>query len=188
MAANIVINAKTQRPSVCNSLDTVVVDKNISEQFLPKLINGFKAFDVEVFADENAYNILQKLNYPYLKKKATDENFGMEYLSQKCSIKLLIILTKHYHIFVNIHPNIVKLLLVTMLLYCERFLNDVDAAAVYTNASTRFTDGGCFGLGAEIGISTQKLHARPFALEKLTTEKWIVKGSGQNTIVIFAFV
>ena len=179
MAANIVINAKTQRPSVCNSLDTVVVDKNISEQFLPKLINGFKAFDVEVFADENAYSILQKSNYPYL-KKATDENFGMEYLSQKCSVKTVDNIDEalsHIRKYSSKHSEAI---VSNNAAYCARFLNDVDAAAVYTNASTRFTDGGCFGLGAEIGISTQKLHARgPFALEKLTTEKWIVKGNGQ---------
>ena len=111
----------------------------------------------------------------------TPESFGMEYLSQKCSIKTVENIdealehirqysSKHSEAIVSNNPA-----------FCERFLNEVDAAAVYTNASTRFTDGGCFGLGAEIGISTQKLHARgPFALEKLTTEKWIVRGNGQT--------
>jgi len=122
---------------------------------------------------------LKENNYPYL-QTATAENFGMEYLSQKCSIKCVENIdeaishirkysSKHSEAIVSEDAEKITL-----------FLNDVDAAAVYSNASTRFTDGGVFGLGAEIGISTQKLHARgPFALEKLITEKWIVKGSGQ---------
>ncbi|MDB5228446.1 MAG: glutamate-5-semialdehyde dehydrogenase [Bacteroidota bacterium] len=178
-AAKIVINAKTQRPSVCNALDTVIVDKKIEKEFLPKLLKGFNEFNVEIFADLDAYNILKENNYPNL-KKATEENFGIEYLSQKCSVKTVDNIdealehirkysSKHSEAIISKDEN-----------KCERFLSEVDAAAVYTNASTRFTDGGCFGLGAEIGISTQKLHARgPFALEKLTTEKWIIRGSGQ---------
>ncbi|MBK9791776.1 MAG: glutamate-5-semialdehyde dehydrogenase [Sphingobacteriales bacterium] len=179
-AAKIVVNAKTQRPSVCNALDTVLVDKQIAAAFLPKLMAGFNQFEVEIFADETAYAILNKENYPFL-QKATSDNFGMEYLSQKCSVKTVGDFNEaieHIRQYSSKHSEAIisqneKL--------CERFLNEVDAAAVYTNASTRFTDGGCFGLGAEIGISTQKLHARgPFALEKLTTEKWIVRGSGQT--------
>lgn len=179
-AAKIVVNAKTQRPSVCNALDTVIVDKKNAADFLPKLIYGFNEFDVEIFADETAYAVLEQANYPYL-QKATAENFGMEYLSQKCSVKTVNNFDEaieHIRKYSSKHSEAIisqdeKL--------CERFLHEVDAAAVYTNASTRFTDGGCFGLGAEIGISTQKLHARgPFALEKLTTEKWIVRGSGQT--------
>ena len=178
-AAKIVVNAKTHRPSVCNALDTVIVDKKIAEQFLPKLIKGFLEFDVEIFADYEAFKILDKLNYTHL-NKATEYNFGVEYLAQKCSIKTVENIdealehirnhsSKHSEAIVSEDPE-----------KCVRFLNEVDAAAVYTNASTRFTDGGCVGLGAEIGISTQKLHARgPFALEKLTTEKWIVRGNGQ---------
>lgn len=179
-ASKIVVNAKTQRPSVCNSLDTILVDKKIAAEFLPTLINGFTPFQVEIFADDIAYTILKEANYPYL-QRVTPESFGMEYLSQKCSIKTVENIdealehirqysSKHSEAIVSNNPA-----------FCERFLNEVDAAAVYTNASTRFTDGGCFGLGAEIGISTQKLHARgPFALEKLTTEKWIVRGNGQT--------
>ncbi len=178
-AAKIVINAKTQRPSVCNALDTILVDSEVAPGFLAKIVDGFNAFEVEIFADDKAFDILQKANYPRL-KHATPENFGMEYLSQKCSVKTVenmeealehIRTHSSRHSEAIISENAEK---------CERFLQEVDAAAVYTNASTRFTDGGCFGLGAEIGISTQKLHARgPFALEKLTTEKWIVRGSGQ---------
>jgi glutamate-5-semialdehyde dehydrogenase len=178
-AAKIVVNAKTQRPSVCNSLDTVLVDRAIAEDFLPRLIDGFKAFDVEVFADETAFEILSKSGYSNL-KPANKDSFGMEYLSQKCSIKVVEGLDEaldHIQAFSSKHSEAI----VTQNMdYAETFLNAVDAAAVYVNASTRFTDGAVFGLGAEIGISTQKLHARgPFALEKLTTEKWVCRGSGQ---------
>ncbi len=178
-AAKIVINAKTQRPSVCNALDTIIVDKKIAEQFLPKLIKGFLEFDVEVFADYDAFKILDKLNYTHL-NKATEFNFGVEYLSQKCSIKTVDNIDEALEHIRNHSSKHSEAIVSEDAEKCVRFLNEVDAAAVYTNASTRFTDGGCFGLGAEIGISTQKLHARgPFALEKLTTEKWIVRGNGQ---------
>ncbi|MCO5249129.1 MAG: glutamate-5-semialdehyde dehydrogenase [Chitinophagales bacterium] len=178
-AAKIVVNAKTQRPSVCNSLDTVLVDKKVALEFLPKLIPGFNDFDVEVFADEDAYRVLNQAGYTHL-QKATEENFGMEYLSQKCSVKVVDNIDEaldHIQKYSSKHSEAI---VTSNEQLGEQFLNDVDAAAVYVNASTRFTDGGVFGLGAEIGISTQKLHARgPFALEKLTTEKWICRGKGQ---------
>jgi glutamate-5-semialdehyde dehydrogenase len=178
-AAKIVVNAKTQRPSVCNSLDTVLVDQSVAQEFLPLLIEGFNEFKVEVFADETSYSILSKAGYSYL-EKANEDSFGMEYLSQKCSIKVVEGLEEalnHIQEFSSKHSEAI---ITQNNEFAEKFLNDVDAAAVYVNASTRFTDGGVFGLGAEIGISTQKLHARgPFALEKLTTEKWICRGEGQ---------
>ncbi len=178
-AAKIVVNAKTQRPSVCNALDTIIVDKKVAKEFLPKLISGFTPFEVEVFADELSYNILKEANYPWL-QQAKPENFGMEYLSQKCSVKCVEGLEDALQHITQYSSKHSEAIISENAAYIERFLNEVDAAAVYANASTRFTDGGCFGLGAEIGISTQKLHARgPFALEKLTTEKWVVKGSGQ---------
>lgn len=178
-AAKIVVNAKTHRPSVCNALDTVLVDKKIAKDFLPKIIDGFNKFDVEVFADDLSFSILDNAKYKNI-HHATEENFGIEYLSQKCSIKTVENFDEavaHIRRYSSKHSEAIVSEDASL---CERFLNEVDAAAVYTNASTRFTDGGCFGLGAEIGISTQKLHARgPFALEKLTTEKWIVRGNGQ---------
>lgn len=178
-AAKIVVNAKTQRPSVCNSLDTVLVDRSVAQEFLPLLIDGFNQFKVEVFADETAFSILSKAGYQYL-EKANKDSFGMEYLSQKCSIKVVEDMEEalsHIQEFSSKHSEAI---ITQNNEFAEKFLNDVDAAAVYVNASTRFTDGGVFGLGAEIGISTQKLHARgPFALEKLTTEKWICRGEGQ---------
>lgn len=178
-AAAIVVNAKVSRPSVCNSLDTVLVDKEVAADFLPKLKEEFVKWNVEVFADETAYGILKGVQYPLL-QKAEPEDFGREFLDYKCSVKVVDGLnealnhirehsSRHSEAIISKDNDAV-----------DSFLKEVDAAAVYANASTRFTDGGVFALGAEIGISTQKLHARgPFALEKLVTEKWIVRGDGQ---------
>jgi len=178
-AAKIVVNAKVSRPSVCNSLDTVLVDKEVAEAFLPKLKDDFIKWNVEVFADETSYAILEKAGYPYL-QKAEPEDFGREFLDYKCSIKVVNDsdeALEHIRAYSSRHSEAI---ISTNNEIIENFLNEVDAAAVYANASTRFTDGAVFALGAEIGISTQKLHARgPFALEKLVTEKWIVKGDGQ---------
>lgn len=179
MAANIVCNAKVTRPSVCNSLDTAVVDEQVLEPFLLQLIPLLLPFEVEIFADDKSYPILLAANYPYLQKAET-EDFGREFLALKCSVKTVNGLDEalaHIQKYSSKHSEAI---ISSNEEKIERFLNEVDAAAVYANASTRFTDGGEFGLGAEIGISTQKLHARgPFALEKLVTEKWFVKGTGQ---------
>jgi glutamate-5-semialdehyde dehydrogenase len=176
-AANIVVNAKVSRPSVCNAVDTVLVDKEIAPAFFDLLRPQFELHSVEVYAEPKAYALLK--GYPFL-KKATKESFGQEYLSLRCSVKLVGGMddalahirqysTRHSEAIVSENKGL-----------CAQFINQVDAAVVYTNASTRFTDGEEFGLGAEIGISTQKLHARgPFALEKLVTEKWIAQGNGQ---------
>jgi len=176
-AVDIVVNAKVSRPSVCNSVDAILVDEKIAPQFLEKLKPGMDKYHVEIFADKKAYKILK--GYPNL-VAASAEDFGREFLSLKCAIKIVKdtdealqhiqkYSTKHSEAIVSENKK-----------QCARFLKEVDAAAVYSNASTRFTDGEEFGLGAEIGISTQKLHARgPFALEKLVTEKWVIKGDGQ---------
>ena len=176
-AVAIVVNAKVSRPSVCNAADAVLVDKPIAKDFLKELQPAFNKYNVEIFADTTAYDLLK--DYPHL-QKASPEDFGREFLSLKCAIKVVDDIdealehiseysTKHSEAIVSENKK-----------QCERFLQEVDAAAVYSNASTRFTDGEEFGLGAEIGISTQKLHARgPFALEKLVTEKWVVRGEGQ---------
>lgn len=176
-AVNIVVNAKVSRPSVCNSVDTVLVDEQVAPAFLKQLQPLFNEHQVEVFADAKAYKLLK--GYPHL-QKAAPEDFDREFLSLKCAIKVVKNIdealehirehsTKHSEAIVSNNKK-----------HCARFLQEVDAAAVYTNASTRFTDGEEMGLGAEIGISTQKLHARgPFALEKLVTEKWLLQGNGQ---------
>ncbi len=176
-AVNIVVNAKVSRPSVCNAMDTLIVDEAIASEFLGKLKTVFANNSVEIFADKRSHRLLK--GYPLL-QEASPEDFTREYLSLKCGIKVVRGLdealahidqysTRHSEAIVSANKK-----------QCERFLNEVDAAVVYMNASTRFTDGMEFGLGAEIGISTQKLHARgPFALEKLVTEKWFVRGNGQ---------
>lgn len=179
MAGRIVTNAKVSRPSVCNALDTVLVDRVVAKDFLPLLSPSLAAYNVEIFADETAYPILKEAGYPHL-AKAAPEDFGREFLDFKCSVKVVEDAEEaldHIRRFSSKHSEAI---ITNNTALTERFLNEVDAAAVYVNASTRFTDGGVFGLGAEIGISTQKLHARgPFALEKLVTEKWVVYGNGQ---------
>lgn len=169
-------NAKTRRPSVCNSLDCLIIHesrlKDLSELILPMLNSG-----VAVFADEKAFASIPA--NPQI-HPAQAEHFGTEFLSLKLSIKtvqnldealdhIVTYSSKHSEAILSENPEAI-----------ERFLNEVDAAAVYANASTAFTDGNQFGLGAEIGISTQKLHARgPMALRELTSSKWVVRGSGQ---------
>ncbi|MVT10717.1 glutamate-5-semialdehyde dehydrogenase [Chitinophaga tropicalis] len=178
-ASVIVTNAKVSRPSVCNSLDTVLVDKEVAKELLTLLAPSLLPYNVEIFADETAYAILESLQYPLL-QHAAPADFGREFLDFKCSVKVVSGVDEalqHIREYSSKHSEAI---VSSDAAVSERFLNEVDAAAVYMNASTRFTDGGVFGLGAEIGISTQKLHARgPFALEKLVTEKWFVRGDGQ---------
>ncbi|MFL5740167.1 MAG: glutamate-5-semialdehyde dehydrogenase [Flavisolibacter sp.] len=177
-AVNIAVNAKTSRPSVCNAADTFLVDRSIAKKFFTRLAPLFENYRVEIFANPESYLLMK--NYPFL-KKAKPKDFGREFLSLKCAVKTVSGIdeamehiqkysTKHSEAIVSENKK-----------FYTRFLEEVDAATVYANASTRFTDGEEFGLGAEIGISTQKLHARgPFALEKLVTEKWIIMGDGQT--------
>jgi len=178
-AAAIVVNAKVSRPSVCNALDTIVVDRAVVKQLLTLAAPGLLAYDVEIFADEESYSVLKELKYPYL-QNAAPEDFGREFLDYKCSVKTVNGYDEavaHISQYSSKHSEAI---ITQNTELGERFINEIDAAAVYINASTRFTDGAEFGLGAEIGISTQKLHARgPFALEKLVTEKWYVRGDGQ---------
>ena len=176
-AVAIVVNAKVSRPSVCNSMDTLLVDSAVAPALLRKLQAPFEKHGVEIFADPASRRWLK--GYPFLQKVEAGD-FAREFLSLKCAVKVVKNIdealdhiqqysTKHSEAIVSRNKR-----------QCERFLAEVDAAAVYTNASTRFTDGEELGLGAEIGISTQKLHARgPFALEKLVTEKWLIRGNGQ---------
>lgn len=178
-ARNIVVNAKVSRPSVCNALDTIIVDRVIAGQFLPMLKEELEKWQVEIFADEAAFPILGNAGYASL-VMAAPEDFGREFLDFKCSVKVVEGLEEalaHIQQFSSRHSEAI---VAKDQDACAVFIETVDAAAVYANASTRFTDGGEFGLGAEIGISTQKLHARgPFALEKLVTEKWVAIGDGQ---------
>lgn len=179
MAVAIVVNAKVSRPSVCNSLDTIIVHQSIAAEFLPLVAESLKTYSVKIYADDVALTALEKVGYPYL-EKAVESDFGREFLDFACSIKVVQDLPEaieHISTYSSRHSEAI---ISSDEKEAQFFLSTVDAAAVYWNASTRFTDGGEFGLGAEIGISTQKLHARgPFALEKLVTEKWIGIGQGQ---------
>lgn len=178
-AVSIVVNAKVTRPSVCNALDTVIVDRAIAEPFLELLAPKLSDYQVEIFADKESFDILSHADYKEL-RHADQEDFGREFLDMKCSVKVLENIDEALDHISNYSSKHSEAIVSKDADKQLRFLNEVDAAAVYVNASTRFTDGGVFGLGAEIGISTQKLHARgPFALEKLVTEKWLIRGDGQ---------
>jgi glutamate-5-semialdehyde dehydrogenase len=178
-ARDIVVNARVSRPSVCNSMDCVIVDKAIAAEFLPMLKADFIKWNVEVFADDESYPIFEQIDYPML-QPAQPQDFGREFLDYKIAVKVVDGLDEALSHIQNYSSRHSEAIVSENQVVIGRFLNEVDAAAVYANASTRFTDGGVFGLGAEIGISTQKLHARgPFALEKLVTEKWVVVGDGQ---------
>jgi glutamate-5-semialdehyde dehydrogenase len=179
MAVEVVVNAKVSRPSVCNSLDTIVLHRSMASEFLAQIREPFTAHAVKVYADESSYAILESLGYPLLEKAAVAD-FGREFLDFACSIKVVDDFAEALAHIATYSSRHSEAIITSDESEANYFLSAVDAAAVYWNASTRFTDGGQFGLGAEIGISTQKLHARgPFALEKLVTEKWIGKGQGQ---------
>jgi glutamate-5-semialdehyde dehydrogenase len=177
--AEIIANAKTRRVSVCNALDCLIIHVSRLND-LPQLAAILKEKQVELFADESAFTAL-KSNYPEtLLHKAEPEHFGTEFLSMKMAIKTVDSFKEALeHIAINGSKHS-EAIISEDAANIESFLNNVDAAAVYANASTAFTDGAQFGLGAEIGISTQKLHARgPMGLSELTSYKWIVKGNGQ---------
>ncbi len=176
-AVAIVVNAKVSRPSVCNAMDTLLVDRAVARPLLQRLRAHMAAHGVEIFADAEAARILQ--GYSQL-KKAEPEDYAREFLSLKCAVKVVKGIDQALEHIKQYSTRHSEAIVSRNKKQCERFLNEVDAAAVYMNASTRFTDGEELGLGAEIGISTQKLHARgPFALEKLVTEKWLIRGTGQ---------
>lgn len=175
----IVNNAKTRRVSVCNALDCLVLHEDRLAD-LPALCAPLAQSNVLIYADEPAYAALQG-NYPAeLLKPATPESFGTEFLSYTMAIKTVPSLDAAFdHIRLNSSKHS-ECIITEDNIAAERFLRLVDAACVYANAPTSFTDGAQFGLGAEIGISTQKLHARgPMALEEITSYKWIIKGNGQ---------
>ncbi|MFT3740443.1 MAG: glutamate-5-semialdehyde dehydrogenase [Breznakibacter sp.] len=177
---NVVFNAKTRRPSVCNSLDCLIVHRDRLSD-LPALVAPLAKKEVELYADEKALAMLQG-HYPgQLLQVAGASSFGTEFLSLKMSVKTVSSFDDaldHIYKYGSKHSEAVVADDEAVL---ERFLNETDAAVVYANTSTAFTDGAQFGLGAEIGISTQKLHARgPMALRELTSYKWTVRGNGQT--------
>lgn len=175
MATRIVINAKTQRPSVCNAAESLVVHRKIADEFLPKLQEAInQVHPVEFRADEAALPLLTGA------VAATEEDFGTEFLDYILSVKTVDGLDEaiaHINRYSSRHSESI---VTRDYFHAQKFQEEIDAAAVYVNASTRFTDGFVFGLGAEIGISTQKLHARgPMGLEALTSTKFLIDGNGQ---------
>ncbi len=177
MALPIVENAKTQRPSTCNSIETVLVHRNIAEKILPVLTDMLIKDKVELRYSKEALEIVGNRNDV---KLAEEEDFGAEYLDMIMSLKLVDSVDEAIE-YINSHSTQHSDSIITENIEnAERFLNEVDSAAVYLNASTRFSDGGEFGFGGEIGISTQKLHARgPMGVRELTTTKYVVRGNGQ---------
>jgi glutamate-5-semialdehyde dehydrogenase len=178
-ALSIVVNAKTQRPTVCNALDTVLVHQGVARQFLPSLATEFGVHEVELRADTRAMSVLDALSEGARVVPAQSDDFGTEFLALIASVKIVDSMdeamehiaeygSKHSEAIISESPEAV-----------ERFLNEVDAGVVFANTSTYFNDGGQFGFGAEVAVSTNKLHARgPMGLKEITTYKWKVRGSG----------
>jgi glutamate-5-semialdehyde dehydrogenase len=178
----IAINAKTQRPGVCNAIESILVDEVVAERFVAPLLEALVAADVLVHADEAVFALAQRLGDVVASRviRATEDDWGTEYLALEVSIKCVSGVGEaiaHINRYSTHHSESI---LSQDYEAVSRFLAEVDSAAVYANASTRFTDGAEFGLGAEIGISTQKLHARgPMGLDALTSTKFILEGDGQ---------
>lgn len=172
-AVNIVVNAKVQRPSTCNAVEHILVDKEIAGAFIPQVCDALKAFDVEIIGDETSRKF-------YDMGVATEDDYKTEFLDYKISFKVVDGVEEAVGIINENGTSHSEAILSSDESKQEYFAKYVDAAAVYFNASTRFTDGFEFGLGAEMGISTQKLHVRgPIALKELTSVKYVIKGHGE---------
>ena len=173
MALNVIVNAKVQRPSVCNAIENILVDKEIAEYFLPKLKETLDKYNVEIRGCDYTSSIIDCI-------KASEDDFYEEYNDYIVAVKVVNSLDEAIN-HINIHSTKHSEAIITEDDYAAaRFLNEIDSACLYNNASTRFTDGGEFGFGAEIGISTTKLHARgPMGLKEITTYKYKIYGKGQ---------
>ena len=175
MALDIVFNAKISNPSVCNAVESLVVHKNIASSFLNQLQKEFKKFGVQIFGCEKTFNILKDIHH------ATEEDYYCEYLDLKISIKIVDNFEEAVEHILKHSSKHSESIITNNYFVAERFLKLIDSAVVYVNASTRFTDGALFKKGAEIGISSQKLHARgPMGLNELMTTKYLVRGTGQT--------
>lgn len=178
-AAAIVYNAKVQRPTVCNALDCVLVHKDIAAAFLPLMAGELAKAGVEMRCDSRSLEILKKVDGLKV-KPAVEEDWGKEFLALVAAIKVVDSLDDAMDHIDRYGSGHSEAIISEDKKSIDRFLNEVDAACVYANASTRFTDGGQFGMGAEIGISTQKFHARgPMGLREITSYKWCIRGDGQ---------
>ena len=175
MAVNIIDNGRTQRPSVCNATETVIIHEAVAKELLPMLKARLDAHKVTLHGDDAAQSILGSCVIP-----AEEDDWANEYLDFQLAVKIVSDISEAIAHIARYGTNHSECIVTKSLENAERFQREVDAAAVYVNASTRFTDGGEFGYGAEIGISTQKLHARgPMGLNELTTTKYLINGSGQ---------
>ena len=175
MATDIIYNAKTSRVSVCNALETMLIHENIADKALPAIYDKLKEKNVEIRGCEKTVAILGNTV-----KKATDDDYATEFLDYILAVKVVSTLEEAIDHIAKYSSGHSEVIITENFKNAEYFLNHVDSSAVYVNASTRFTDGGQFGLGAEIGISTQKLHARgPMGLENLVSTKYIIRGDGQ---------
>ena len=173
-ALDIIINAKTQRPGVCNAVETLLIHKNIANKFLPTLGDALISKNVEIRGDEVVLKNISKAI------AATEEDWSTEYEDYIVAIKTVEDVNEAISHISTYSTGHSECIVTENYTNAQKFLNEIDAAAVYVNASTRFTDGGQFGFGAEIGISTQKLHARgPMGLKELTTTKYVIMGNGQ---------
>ena len=183
-AVPIVYNAKTQRIGVCNACESLVVDREALPKLVP-VVEKLQAKSVTVYADEEAYETLEEASKDgkirmELVEKASEEDFSTEYLDYKISVKTVSGVSEAIYHINNNSTHHSEAIISEDPAAAGKFLNEIDSACVYWNASTRFTDGGCFGFGAEIGISTSKLHARgPMGLRELTTYKYRIYGNGQ---------
>jgi glutamate-5-semialdehyde dehydrogenase len=174
MAERIVVNAKTQRPSVCNAAESLVIHTDVADAFLPRLAARLAAAGVELVGDARSRALVPAIG------TATDEDFAREYLDLKASVAVVDDLDAAIAHIARYGSGHSEAIVTGDLGAAQRFVREVDAAAVVVNASTRFVDGGELGLGAEVGISTQKLHARgPMGLQALTSVKYVVYGEGQ---------
>lgn len=180
MAIDIIMNAKTQRIGVCNACESLVLHEKIADAFLPKLMKSLAEKEVEVHGDEKVMQIADGYVKKELLVPATEEDWGREYLDYKISAKVVSSVDEAIAHINKYNTGHSEAIITENYSNAEKFLNEIDAACVYVNASTRFTDGFEFGFGAEIGISTQKLHARgPMGLLALTSTKYIIYGNGQ---------
>jgi len=180
MAIDIIMNAKTQRIGVCNACESLVLHEKIADAFLPELMKRLAEKEVEVHGDEKVMQIADGCVKKELLVPATEEDWGREYLDYKLSAKVVSSVDEAITHINKYNTGHSEAIITENYSNAEKFLNEIDAACVYVNASTRFTDGFEFGFGAEIGISTQKLHARgPMGLLALTSTKYIIYGNGQ---------
>jgi len=174
MAVDIIVNAKTQRPSVCNAAEKIVIHSSVATKVLPMIANALRPFNVELRGDQQAREVLPDI------KLATEEDWQTEYNDYIMAIKVVDSIDDAINHINKYNTKHSEAIITDNYANSEKFLQQIDAACVYVNASTRFTDGFKFGFGAEIGISTQKLHARgPMGLEELTSTKYLIRGHGQ---------